>query len=567
MSTTYTGLPASPGIGIGALTIFRPEEVVPEKLATSEFHDPQREWRFFLDAHARVDTELEKLGNNENTLIAEIFAAHRVILQDKTLLESVHSAIYQDGNNAIAATHQVISGFIDLFRSFEDEYFAGRSVDIRDLGHRLLSHLGASLIYPELANLPPQTILVAPDLTSSEITQLPAGHVHGIVLAESTPTAHSAILARSLSIPMVCATGHAILHGIAGRMAIVDGANGQLLVDPTLEELARYRAARQDLIAQWKAAVSHVHEPAITSDGIHIPVCANANSPEEVAQSAQTGADGIGLLRTEYLFQGRATPPTFEEQRQVYAQFARQVTGQLTVRALDAGGDKPVEYIAHHREDNPFLGLRGVRLLIEQPEILRTQYRALQAAAQMAGYEVEIRFMLPMISTTEEVQTVRKLLDNLSAELPPLPIGIMIEVPSAALIASSLAPLVDFFSIGTNDLAQYVLASDRTNTTVARMVDPLHPAVLHLIKNTCQAGRMAGKPVSLCGEIAGDPKAAPLLLGLGVTELSAPLPAIPLIKQTVRRWDMARCRQLARHALRCHSAQAVHELLAKRQEM
>jgi phosphocarrier protein FPr len=296
-----------------------------------------------------------------------------------------------------------------------------------------------------------------------------------------------------------------------------------------------------------------------------VPVCANANSPQEVALSRAAGADGVGLLRTEYLFRGRDTPPTYAEQLATYAEFVTQVDQQLTVRALDAGGDKPVAFITHHREDNPFLGLRGVRLLIAQPDLLRTQYKALQAAARCAPEHLAVRFMLPMISTAEEIAAVRAILDDPAETLPALQVGIMIEVPSAALIARTLAPHVDFFSIGTNDLAQYVLASDRTNSTVAKLADPLHPAVLHLIKITCDAAQAYGRSVSLCGEVAGDPAAVPLLLGLGVTELSVPLPAAPLVKETVRRVDLAQCRALAATALTCDSATAVRTLLASSQ--
>ncbi len=404
-------------------------------------------------------------------------------------------------------------------------------------------------------------MLVAQDLTLTDLAHLPPGHVVGIALARSTPTAHSAILARSLGIPMACTLGDDVLNVIPGQPGVVDGNRGQLWVDLTPEELVHYHNSRRIALEQGETARLQAHAQAITEDSVLIPIYANVNSPEDVMQVAPAGADGVGLLRTEYLFRGRATPPTYTEQLETYTQFVRQVRGQLTVRALDAGGDKPVAYIRHRQEDNPFLGLRGIRLLIEQPELLRVQYRALQAAAIRAEGNVEVRFLLPMISTAEEIHIVRTLLSDLPDDYPHLPIGIMIEVPSAALIARALSPLVDFFSIGTNDLTQYVLASDRTNSDVARLVDPVHPAVLYLIKLTCEAGTAAQKPVSLCGEIAGDPAAVPLLLGLGVTELSVPLPSVALVKQTIRRWTMARCRGLAEQALNCQGAEAVRTLL------
>jgi phosphocarrier protein FPr len=368
-----------------------------------------------------------------------------------------------------------------------------------------------------------------------------------------------------------------LLQLLHDQSAVVDGDQGRLLVDIDAGELQRYDSMRQAYLVAGALALAHAQEAAYTRDGVHVPVLANANSPQEVAQSRSVGADGIGLLRTEYLFQGRATPPSREEQQATYAQFITQVNHQITVRALDAGGDKPVNYVVHPHEDNPFLGLRGVRLLIAKPELLRDQYRGLQAAAAHSHEPVDVRFLLPMISTAEEILTVRSILEatsdqangngdhdgdnNSDNDLPDLKLGIMIEVPSAALIAAALAPLVDFFSIGTNDLAQYVFASDRTNSTVAKIADPLHPAVLHLIHLTCTAAHAAGKPVSLCGEVAGDSLATPLLLGLGVKELSVPLLAVPTIKEVVRGLELAHCRQLAMAALACGSAAEVRALL------
>jgi phosphoenolpyruvate-protein phosphotransferase len=505
--------------------------------------------------------------------VGEIFAAHRAILQDQTLLDWVQKAIFEEHISAAAATHKTVNELANLFKSFEDEFFAGRAIDIIDLGQRLLIQLGGVLSRPQLTLLPPQTILVAEDLTLSDLAQLPTGHVVGIALAGSTPTAHTAILARSRGIPLVCALGPALLQLLPKQNAVVDGSEGRFLTDLDAAEMEHYRRARREYLAAGVLALSHAFDAATTRDGVRVPVLANANSPQDIAQSRSVGADGIGLLRTEYLFQGRAVPPSYDEQLASYTQFIAQVNNQLTVRALDAGGDKPVNYVAHRREENPFLGLRGVRLLMAEPELLRVQYRALQAAAHSAHEAVEVRFMLPMISTTEEIFNVRKILNGIvdesndefytvvSKRLPPLKLGIMIEVPSAALIASSLAPHVDFFSIGTNDLAQYVLASDRTNSNVAKLADALHPAVLRLIHLTCLAGRSAGKPVSLCGEIAGDPLAVPLLLGLGVTELSAPILAVPTIKETVRSIDLSHCRQLATAALACGSATEVRALL------
>ena len=346
-----------------------------------------------------------------------------------------------------------------------------------------------------------------------------------------------------------------------GQLAVVDGNLGELQVGISDDGLHRIKNRRQTYLQAQEAANDLARQPAITLDNRIVPVRANVNSPDEITRTTTSGADGIGLLRTEYLFRGRSTAPTLDEQVEAYSRYIAEISQHLTVRALDAGGDKPVRYIKHQHEANPFLGLRGIRLLIEQPELLRVQYAALQLAAERSVGDVEVRFMLPMITNAEEILAVRRILGDTDNGHAPLKLGIMIEIPSAALIAQSLAPMVDFLSIGTNDLAQYVLASDRTNSTVARMADPLHPAVLRLIKMTGDAGREYSRPVSLCGEIAGEAAAVPLLLGLGVTELSAPLPAVPLVKQKIRSLTMADCCQLADKALACSTAHQVRELL------
>lgn len=558
---SYTGLAAAPGIGIGTIAIHRSNHHLPQKPGEGIELAPEQEWQAFLDAQEKVDAELRELCSNSSSVVAEIFSAHRVMLHDETLLKSIRTSIFEGGNSAATATHDVIEELGDLFRSFDDEYFAGRAADIIDLGQRLLAQLGAAEERPSLSELPPDTVLVAQDLRPSDLAELSADVVVGIALSNSTPTAHSAILARSLGIPLVCALGREVLELRPSQLAVVDGNLGLLQVGVSEEGLQRINTRRQAYLLSQATARDLAQQPATTLDGCTIPVRGNANSPEEIERSAASGADGIGLLRTEYLFRNRSHAPSMEEQVETYAHFIAQTHDQLTVRALDAGGDKPVRYIPHRREDNPFLGLRGIRLLIEQPSLLLTQYQALHVATARTGTHIDVRFMLPMISNAEEVIAVRHILDEADSPGEPLKIGIMIEVPSAALIAHALAPLVDFLSIGTNDLAQYVLASDRTNSTVARLADPLHPAVLQLIKVTCDAGHQSNCPVSLCGEIAGDPAVVPLLLGLGVNELSAPLPAVPLVKQTVRAVDMDECTRIADKALRCSTGFQVREVL------
>lgn len=571
MKKIFQGLPAAPGIGIGQIFIYRSHRLQLETALIEYAQDAPSEWQQFLAAKEAVDHELIELGNAQNTLIAEVFSAQRVILQDQTLLQAIHDAVHNDNQSALSATRHVICELAELFRNLGDEYFAGRSIDILDIGQRLLAHMGGPTVgIQQLQGIPPHSILIAIDLSPTELTQLPHNHIQGIALAESTPTAHSAILARTMSIPMACALGDGILTLDEGE-AILDGDSGELLIVPSAGERTHYRATQQKQAAERASALEHATESATTQDHVTIHVLANINNPHEIAQLHATGADGVGLLRTEYLFQNRLTAPTVEEQFMVYLELAQQMHGRpLTVRALDAGGDKPMQYLHHHHEENPFLGLRGIRLLLYQPDLLRTQFQALYRVAVAMEHVLEIRFMLPMISALEEIKSARALLkqviDEESANKPQLllKIGAMIEIPSAALIASRLAPYVDFFSIGTNDLAQYTLATDRTNASVAALADPLHPAVLQLIKFTCDAATAAQIPVSICGEISGEPNAVPLLLGLGLTELSAPLPAVPLVKEAVRECTFATTKALAAEALQCDDARAVRALITKR---
>lgn len=574
MTITLRGLPAAPGIGLGTIFVYQTTELDMEGLpppAGRRPSDPDWEWARFLEAQAAVDAELMQLSESLDSVAEDIFSIHRLILQDKTLTENVRHAIHNGQADAVIATKQVIKDMAKVFHALDDDYFASRAADILDIGRRLLTQLGAAPPQTQLAQLPPHAILIAEDLTPSDVTQLPA-QIAGIGLAFSAPTAHSSILARSLGLPLVCGIGEELMEVEVGRPAIIDGHQGRILIDPTEEDLKHYSDARRRRLQRQAFAAVHAHETAITRDGIHIPVYANANTEEDVYARRGQGADGIGLLRTEYLFQDRSAPPGVESQTALYRRLAADMDNQpLTIRALDVGGDKFMAYASPQIEANPFLGQRGSRFLLARPDLLRDQFRAILRAARGLPASAAIRFMLPMISTVKELEDVRRLLTevqidenkraNGEATGATIAIGVLVEVPAAALLAERLARWVDFFSVGTNDLAQYTLASDRTNSAVAALADPLHPAVLQLIARTAYAAKVFDIPISLCGEMAGDVSAIPLLLGLGVTELSAPLPTVPRVKQTIRECDMIQCRQLAESALRCNDADDVRALL------
>lgn len=554
-------------MGIGKLYTYTSLPNVTYSAAVEQSTSPADEWQRYLDARKKVDAELAQLAGMDNPLVADIFLVHQEILHDKLLTDGVRAAIDR-GASAATATQQVTSELVQLFQNLSDDYFASRSVDIRDVGQRLLAHLSGVSLTRQLAALPTGTILLAEDLTPYDATHLSPDSVAGIALAGSAPTAHTAILAGSLGIPLICSVGTAILQLPPGKSAVVDGLQGRLVVEPDPELLDSYTQTRQRLLTFRVTAESHSHEPAVTRDGKRVLVHANVNSQEDMLQVVGSGADGIGLLRTEYLFQERTNPPTVAEQidayRLIHSQAGQEI---LTVRLLDIGGDKPVRYLPQATESNPFLGVRGIRLLLQHPELLRDQLQALIALSQESSFTGIVRILVPMVSKIVEVHRVLEVLEGIpgyAEQHQPggrLQVGVMIEVPAAALLADRLAPLVDFFSIGTNDLAQYTMAADRVNSAVASLASPLDPAVLRLIGMACQAGQMADIPVAICGEMAGDPSIFPLLFGLGVAEVSVVAPAVALVKEAVRQTDGNEARRLAEQALQADRAQEVHRLL------
>ncbi len=569
MSTQiFSGLPASPGIGLGRTYIYRPRlHLAPPARLSDDGGPPQEEWERFLDARRRVDQELTRLAELADVMVAEIFLVHREILHDETLSQAVRRHI-EKGINAATATHKAITELAQSLQELGDDYFAARSADVRDVGQRLLAHLSKDARAHELAHLPRETVLIAEELTAFDITHLSPDHVAGIALVGSAPTAHTAILARSLGLPMVCGLGPEVLQVPAGHLAILDGIQGRLFVDPDQETLESYQDTRDRLRRFRVRAEEHATEPAITLDGVHIPVQVNINNRQDLLGAGTSGADGVGLLRTEYLLQDRDSLPDVDEQLAAYLEVANHFPDKpLTVRLLDLGGDKPTPFLPVPQEANPFLGLRGIRYLLRYPEILHTQLTALVRLAA-EGPAAQVRILVPMVSKVSEVHRTLAAL----AEIPQaeelrregrLRLGVLVEVPSAAVLADKLAPLVDFFSLGTNDLAQYMLAADRTNSAVAALASAMDPSVLRVMAQTAQAARVHEIPVAICGEFASDPSVVPLLLGLGLGELSVVAPAVALVKHAVRQTHTERARRLAEQALRCSRAQEVHRLLER----
>ncbi|HEY8965728.1 MAG TPA: phosphoenolpyruvate--protein phosphotransferase, partial [Candidatus Methylacidiphilales bacterium] len=440
----------------------------------------------------------------------------------------------------------------------ENARLAERAADLHDIGQRVLRLLlGESAGAPELP--PHPVILVADDLTPSEAARLDATRILGICTAQGGPTSHTAIIARSIDLPAIVGAGPEILALANGTEAVLDGTAGVLHASPTPADLASARRLAEQLRRRRGADFIARYQPAVMTDGARIEVAANIKQTGEAASAVEMGAEGVGLMRTEFLFLDRGTAPTEDEQYEAYRDMIRDLNGlPLILRTLDIGGDKLASYIALPKEENPFLGIRGLRLCLRQPEIFLPQLRAIYRASAHGP----VKIMFPMVTTVEDFREAREHAEAVRAEIGAdrLDLGIMVEVPAAALMARELAREVDFFSIGTNDLTQYVLAMDRLHASLAKNVDGLHPAVLRLVEATVNGARAEGKWVGVCGGVAGDPLGAILLAGLGVSELSVSPPAIPAVKAALRRLSLLEARHLAARALACPTATAVRQL-------
>ena len=562
---TFTGLPVSPGSALGVVRrLRRPELEIPAEVSV----DADDELASLKKAVAQVRRELsgtrEDIANRAGEQSAAIFDVHLLLLDDPTLLDPVRQAISEDGWSAARAWTKEIDSVVGRYRSLDDDYQRERAEDVAEVGHRVLACLiGVLPAGPELGG---PGILVAAELAPAETAALDLELVRGIVTARGGPTGHAAILARSLGIPTVVGAGDEVLGLVEGARLLIDGASGAIYFDPDAALVSRYEGIEQQRQMQQGAAQREALEPAVTSDGRRIEVSANIGSAAEVESAVAAGADGVGLLRTEFLFLDREVPPTEEDQFRAYAAITQALGNRpLILRTMDVGADKPPAWLELEHETNPFMGLRGIRLSLAQPEMLLIQLRAALRAA--AGRPLKLMF--PMVSTLDELQQARGLLEQARTDVvraghstpEKIEVGIMVEVPACAVTADAFAPHVDFFSIGTNDLTQYALAADRGNNRVASLADHLHPSILRLIDRVVEAARRHDKWVGVCGELAGDPQAAQILVGLGVTELSMSPPAIALVKDAIRRVSYERAREVAASAMEMASAGEVRRLI------
>ena len=552
------GHPASPGIAIGPARRFRtPDLPIPEGAGPADAEIASFEGA--LD-HVRdeIASQRARVAGRAGADEAEIFDAHLLFLRDAALLAPTKRSIADEGISAAAAWHDVIERTAEAWDDLDDEYLRARAADLRSVGLQVLAHLlGVPVPHPALEA---PGVVIASDLSPADTVGLDPTVALGIATAAGGPTSHAAVLARSSGIPAVVGAGDALLGIAEGTPVVVDGTTGVIHVDPDESLLAELTAARDEREVALQDAQASALEPAATIDGTPIEVAANIGSPVDAVRGVAAGADGIGLFRTEFLFMGRSAMPDAREQEAAYRETAEALGGRpLVIRTLDVGADKPLPFLDQPSEPNPFLGVRGIRLGLEQPDLLLTQLGAILRVAA----DHPLRVMFPMVATVDELLAANGLLERAGERPPTLEVGVMVEVPSAALMADRLAEHADFFSIGTNDLTQYTMAADRGNVRVSGLADAVHPAVLRSIRITVEAADAHGRWVGVCGELAGDPDATALLLGLGVRELSMGAPSIALVKREVRAVDLADARTLADDALSCATAAEVRELLRR----
>ena len=554
---TVQGLSASPGLAIGPLCHFRQRKIV----VASTAKDPAVEEKRLQEAIATAQSELDQIYQEVKTRSgagkAAIFRAHIEFLNDAGMIDETLGHI-RKGHSAGWSWQQAIEERVQDMAKLDDPVLSGRAVDLGDVGTRVLRHLAQ--VVDEKPFVPQKpVILVAEDLTPSDTANLDPGRILGFCTASGGPTSHTAIIARSLGIPAIVGAGPALLKQRDGAQVILDGTGGNLYIEPDDADVRAAQKVQATLADQRDSEHRTRFEPAITIDGHRIEVVANIANAAEAEQAVNGGAEGVGLLRTEFLFLDRSEPPTEEEQYRAYSQMVKALGGlPLIIRTLDIGGDKNVPYLHLPPEDASFMGIRGIRLCLARPELFQPQLRAIYRAAQHGP----LKIMFPMISTLEDLDAAKDMAEQVRQELgaPEVPFGIMIEVPSAVAMAEELAKEVDFFSIGTNDLTQYTLAMDRLHPMLAKQADALHPAVLRMIDRTVKAAESAGIWVGVCGGMAADPKGAVILTGLGVSELSVSIPSVAAVKAQLRKLALSGAKSLAQKALACRNAAAVRRL-------
>jgi len=563
----FHGIPVSSGVCQGAVVVLgRKLDAVPKRTISDQEVAQQME-RFeqaLVNTRHQLLEVQRRVTNGMGSENASIFEAHLMVLEDPALIDEVTRRIQEDKVNAEYAFFVAAGKYISALSAIGDEYLRERATDMRDVTNRVLNNLLGRPDSHELPRLSGPCIIIGEDLSPSMTAQLDRKLVLGFATDMGSQTSHTAILARSLQIPAVVGLGRISQQLETGQQVLVDGYSGLLVLNPSDQtlfeygQLVRKRAGIQEKLQEVR------QQPAITLDGRRIALSANVEQASDTEAVRLNGAEGVGLFRTEYLFIHRDVLPSEEEQYQVYRQVAAALKPQpVIIRTLDLGGDKFLSHLRLPQEMNPCLGRRAIRFCLQEPQIFRQQLRAILRASA----EGNVKMMYPMISGLEELSQANALLAECQAELgaaqipfdPNMEVGIMIEIPAAVLIADSLAKRVKFFSVGTNDLIQYSLAVDRVNERIAHLYEPTHPGILRLIKAAVEAAHRHGIWIGVCGEMAGDPELAPLLIGLGVDELSATASAVPPIKYLIRRAKFAEARELAEWALNSESGAEIRQ--------
>ncbi|HHD0008840.1 TPA: phosphoenolpyruvate--protein phosphotransferase [Staphylococcus aureus] len=567
MSKLIKGIAASDGVAIAKAYLLVEPDLTFDK--NEKVTDVEGEVAKFNSAIEASKVELTKIRNNAEVQLgadkAAIFDAHLLVLDDPELIQPIQDKIKNENANAATALTDVTTQFVTIFESMDNEYMKERAADIRDVSKRVLSHiLGVELPNPSMID--ESVVIVGNDLTPSDTAQLNKEFVQGFATNIGGRTSHSAIMSRSLEIPAIVGTKSITQEVKQGDMIIVDGLNGDVIVNPTEDELIAYQDKRERYFADKKELQKLRDADTVTVDGVHAELAANIGTPNDLPGVIENGAQGIGLYRTEFLYMGRDQMPTEEEQFEAYKEVLEAMGGKrVVVRTLDIGGDKELSYLNLPEEMNPFLGYRAIRLCLAQQDIFRPQLRALLRASVYG----KLNIMSPMVATINEFREAKAILleekENLKNEghdiSDDIELGIMVEIPATAALADVFAKEVDFFSIGTNDLIQYTLAADRMSERVSYLYQPYNPSILRLVKQVIEASHKEGKWTGMCGEMAGDETAIPLLLGLGLDEFSMSATSILKARRQINGLSKNEMTELANRAVDCATQEEVIELV------
>ncbi|HFV7669791.1 TPA: phosphoenolpyruvate--protein phosphotransferase [Staphylococcus aureus] len=567
MSKLIKGIAASDGVAIAKAYLLVEPDLTFDK--NEKVTDVEGEVAKFNNAIEASKVELTKIRNNAEVQLgadkAAIFDAHLLVLDDPELIQPIQDKIKNENANAATALTDVTTQFVTIFESMDNEYMKERAADIRDVSKRVLSHiLGIELPNPSMID--ESVVIVGNDLTPSDTAQLNKEFVQGFATNIGGRTSHSAIMSRSLEIPAIVGTKSITQEVKQGDMIIVDGLNGDVIVNPTEDELIAYQDKRERYFADKKELQKLRDADTVTVDGVHVELAANIGTPNDLPGVIENGAQGIGLYRTEFLYMGRDQMPTEEEQFEAYKEVLEAMNGKrVVVRTLDIGGDKELSYLNLPEEMNPFLGYRAIRLCLAQQDIFRPQLRALLRASVYG----KLNIMFPMVATINEFREAKAILleekENLKNEghdiSDDIELGIMVEIPATAALADVFAKEVDFFSIGTNDLIQYTLAADRMSERVSYLYQPYNPSILRLVKQVIEASHKEGKWTGMCGEMAGDETAIPLLLGLGLDEFSMSATSILKARRQINGLSKNEMTELANRAVDCATQEEVIELV------